>query len=43
MELFLKLNREKGITQIVVSHDEGLSEYFEKVYYLEYGVLRRID
>lgn len=43
MDLLLKLNKEKGMTQIVVSHDEDLAKYFTKVFYLEYGVLRRID
>ncbi len=39
MDLFKKLNKEKGITQVIVSHDTGLSPYFDKVYHLEYGVL----
>jgi ABC-type lipoprotein export system ATPase subunit len=41
MDIFMELQREKGITLIVVSHNERLKDRFEIVYYLDNGKLKR--
>lgn len=41
MDIFIHLQEEKGISLIIVSHNERLKERFEIVYYLDNGKINR--
>ena len=41
MDIFISLQKEKGISLIVVSHNERLKERFEIVYYLDNGKINK--
>lgn len=40
LQLMQKLNRERGITFIVVTHDPDLAASLDQIYYLQDGILR---
>lgn len=37
LEILLKLNREKNITLVIITHDEDITEHMERVIYLKDG------